>query len=355
MLISLVIVGLVLVTTSGCDNAGTGGGGGGIAIASYPSIPGSVLGATGGGDVSLTSGRIRILAEAYLGQAELLAEYGEFMMVPETGMNYNETMALAFPTFQQWAQDYQSGVGDWRSADPPYDIELDFEFGQVGTFRATKDFTHYEAVLNGDGGERFHYEVRKHATYTHGFMYAYLTSGNAAVDTVDIVSTDDWTFTKVVRIFNLDGTMDGSGKATIDIFAGINRNDGHERVLGVKRHGEYTLPDPLVGPTYVPDSWDDRIGAFDATQLAIRPAERPSNPALWHVGYPDEVRDPPFDSQGETFDSSLFPTESDARLLFDVGINPEDVGQWVINADLSRNYDFPEWDPADISFAGLTP
>ena len=206
--------------------------------------------------------------------------------------------------------------------------------------------------------ERFHYEVRKHANYTHGFMYAYLTSGNAAVDTVDIVSTDDWTFTKVVRIFNLDGTMDVTGdgvdddQAHIDIFAGINRNDGHERVLGVKRHGSYNLPGDLTTATYVPGSWDDRVGAFDAVQHAIRPDIRPTTPDLWQDTYPT---DDWFPAQGEDFDSSLFPTESNARLLFDVGINPEDVGQWVINADLSRNYDFPEWDPADISFAGLTP
>ncbi|MFO7782457.1 MAG: hypothetical protein R6W94_12630, partial [Spirochaetia bacterium] len=201
-------------------------------------------------------------------------------------------------------------------------------------------------------GTRFHYEVRKYSDYTHGFMYAYLTSGNSAVDTVDIVSTDDWTFTKVVRLFNIDGSMDESGQTEINIFAGINRNDGNERVLGVTRKGFYAVEEEDPNDAVYSDT-DMITGAFDAVQLAIRPDSRPSSPApeLWQTTYPDGG----FGSQGETFDSSLFPSQSDVEKLFDVGINPADVGQWVINEDLSRNYNFPEWDPADISFAGLTP
>lgn len=377
MLMSLIVMALVVTMMSGCESAGAGasggsGSGGGTAIAGYPAIPGSVLGASGGGGVSPTSARIRTLAEDYLGQAELLEEYNGFMMVPETGMNYNDNMAMAFPTLQQWAQDYRNGVGDWRQADSPYDIELDFKFdpqtetirstddpqNKMGTFRATEDFSHYEIVLNGDDGTRFHYEVREYEDYTHGFMYGYLTSGNPNVDTVDIVTTDDWTFTKVVRIFNLDGTMDvtddGSpdDHADVQIFAGINRNDTHERVLGVKRQGSYTLPTDGSDPTYEPDNWEpDGVGAFDAVQLAIRPDTRPASPALWYDGYPDSE----FPAQGETFDSALFPSESDVRLLFDVGINPGVVGQWVIDSDLSRDYNFPEWDPSSISFSEITP
>lgn len=124
--------------------------------------------------------------------------------------------------------------------------------------------------------------------------------------------------------------------------------------------GAFGLPTPtptatvadLNNATYVPNTWDGRVGAFDAIQLAIRPDQKHDDHGRWRNTYPEEG----FPAQeGENFHESLFPFQSDARLLFDVGINPGDVGQWVINADLSRNYIFPEWDPADISFAGLTP
>lgn len=359
----VILMGLLSVTIGACSSAGAGDTGGGSAgsIASYPSIPGSVLGATGGSGVTPSVFRSRNIAASYLGQAELLAEYGEFMAVPETGMNYNDSLEQAHPLFAEWAETYYSGTGDWRESDAPYDVEMDFALGpQVGIFRATDDFSHYEAVLHGSDGTRFHYEVQQYAAYTHGFMYAYLTSGDAAVDTVEIISTDAWTFTKVVRIFNLDGTMDvnddGSADdyAVIDVFAMANRNDAHQRVLGVKRRGFYTLPADLSTATYAPSSWDEqRVGAFDSVQLAIRPDTRPASPApeLWGSTYPDEH----FSAQGETFDHTLFPSESDVRLLLDVGIDNELVGQWVINADLSRNYDSPEWDPSSISFSGIIP
>jgi hypothetical protein len=330
-----------------------------ISLASPPMIPGSLT----GGAASASGSVIAALefVEDYEGQKALLEEYGSFIIIPETAMNYNETMEGFVPGLTEWVEQMGTDEVNWQPSTAPYAMERDFlfpEWDNKGTVKVSEDLSHIEIVMSSLAGENtMHYEVREYDGYTHGFMFAYRTSGDDAVDTVDIVSTPDWTFTKTVRIFDFENTMDGDGQADLVSFAGINRNDTHERVLGILKRESvaYGLDDYAFTESVVSVN-----GAFDSAQLAIRPPERPTSPlTLWTDHYPETGTDDQgialFGSQSETFDPSVFPAVGDVERLFDVGITVSSVDDWVINSDLSRNYTFPEWDPAEVGFTGLTP
>jgi len=284
--------------------------------------------------------------------AKIEDEYGSFFLIALVAYNYSQPFERQKT---RWDDLINDPATDWTALTDggAFTQEVQDDEGG-GMFRTNESFTEWEyiTVEPGDDKLRRHLRVSEKEGYTHTTLVMWSIGGFDSNDTIDIVETDDY---KIIRCLtaadlNGDGTnnsitnpLQAGGVIEFNEFYAITKKDSAEHTLGIRRARSATISTALE---YVMDTYDsssDEVGAFDNTQLLVRPDTYPEPLTDLSVGME-------LTSQGESFDSTLFPTLAEVQKLLSetVGFTPTEVANAVIYDDFTYNYEVPDWGPVDI-------
>jgi hypothetical protein len=378
MLISLVVVGLVLVTTSGCDSAGAGGGGGEVWDYVSPSlVSASIAGGAESGSINV-SRLSPASSDMDTFYQDAWYEYAEFIVVPEIAYNYNGRFArgsgmmqelapiLSDTTFSRYSWAESNVLGMYRM--------LEAEEGDR-RLHMNETGTHYMYISNDSDATEW-LEVEETSAYKRSIWlqeFAY-----DSIDMIEIVEFDDYVFTKSIR-FHGRFEDDGSEKDSfpVQVFGGIHRTDDPEQqILGVMKR---CLVNTTTSPWTITETVSDRaVAAFDLSHLMIRPtvAELSSTPFQFpyeqfstyelagsdgseHWSAYNETQDgsgdPVGPQAGETFAASEFVTPTSVLDFLNSGVTPIDVvtinilGIELDQIGSSGILDLPDWQRSDVT------
>jgi hypothetical protein len=374
MLISLVIVGLVLVTTSGCDSAGAGGGGEVWDYVSPSLISASIAGGAESGSINVSHLSPASSDDTFYQDAWY--EYAEFIVVPEVASNYNGRFGSDSGLMQALApilSDTTFSRYSWTESNVPGMYRMLEEGDQ--RLHMNETGSHYMYITSdSDTTEWLEVEetsAYKRTIYLQEFAYD-------SIDMIEIVEFDDYVFTRSIRFFDRykdDGSVEDS--FPIQVFGGIHRTDDPEQqILGVIKR---CMVNTTTTPWTITETVSDRaVAAFDLSHLMIRPtvAELPSTPfdfpynqfstyelagsdGIEHWRAYDEPQvvdgDPVGPQAGETFVASEFVTLDSVLAFLNSGVRPSDVVEIdILGIDLdligsSGILDLPDWQRSDVT------
>ena len=345
--IHFIIFTLLIMSFSGCKEDPPG-----ILPVEPTPIPDALAGNAGAGARSISRAAL---------QDEFYPEYSNFYIVPQLALNYNIPQADIVREITNLANDPDT---EWTniSTDEGFTKSFFIDYAE-GVLRTNDDYSDWEFVAVYASGLRRHLRT----TQKNGYIHSRLLIQQASLDTpeaLEIIETDDTIYIRSMRVRDADGDPNGyydpdsaGGTVYFDQFAAITKKDGFERTLGMKMYEHSNITSPIADDPYSPDNTSNggvdarMVGAFDIEQLMIRPDTLTSPLELYissNPGFtPEDTAYP--STQGESFDSSLFPGVSQVEKLFDLGITPEFAAKARIADDYTVNYTFPDWSPSDLN------
>lgn len=314
-----------------------------------PGVPSSLTGE----DASLGLARISRGA-----QEEYYDEFSNFYVVAQVGENYNLPLEQINSEIQDYAND--SSI-NWTNLAGNALFTQQAVFTDRGfVINANDDFSAWETITITSELRR-HMRVVQKDGYVLGTLFMTHAGPNGSNEMLEIIKSDNYTYTKIFRVRNPDGddlkeynSNNTSGSVFFDMFAGITMNDELQHSLGIKRYDMTEIEGTAATHDYTPIGGLDAymVAAFDTNQLMIRPDNLTAPLEIFvdeGLGFTPEFTTWP-SSQGESFDASLFPGKSYVDALFDVGASAAYSSKGQINDDFTVSYPtaYIEWIPSDI-------
>ena len=341
-----------------CDGGGSSSGS--IVPVEASSMPDCLAGGSSSSGISRAG-----YSEGLSTYDDFIDEYSNFYVVGQIALNYNDPLEWTYDDIESIAN---SSRTSWTTLSGSSLFTKQCQMDDETVLNANEDFSAWETVMVNDEVRRHLRVVQKNGYVLSTLMITY-AGPEGSTESLEIIESDDYLYTKIFRVRNPDGDSlksynpdnsfgaDGGGFVYFDMYAGITKKDAQEHTLGIKRYDATEMINTTASDfTYeaVGDIDGSMVAAFDDSQLMIRPAVTSAPLSISVVATDNPSLSPEYsvwpDSQGESFDASLFPDQSDVEKIFDLGATAAYASKGQIFTDYS--YDYPgsyiEWSPSDI-------
>lgn len=292
---------------------------------SIPLMPDSLSGA------DFASSRSKSLSRAVeLDYDSLFAEYNNLIIVPELAHNYNNWIEV---TVQPTIENNMDSQWD-ESSVSSFTHEYVDEYSAI---RANADFSEYEFYQNGTA-ERRYLRVKESLDYSHGLLIVDGLSGGTSMDSVEIVETEAFIYSKVVRIHDMNTTP------LLQLFVSItDKSTPSNNTSG--RYMNYSYSSVPVKYEFP----EEPGTAFEVDYWSQEDYPNPPERAVYEIyGFFDDVNSY---NISDTIDYAAdgYPNPQDLKPYYSQGLNHE----ILLDVDLYGTFgtggiEFPEWDEAYI-------